>query len=191
MQGPKRALLTLAVLGATVGPLLDGLHTHSGATWYPHPQLWLAEWWVVPLFCGAAVAIGGGRLLTERFLPTRAPTPRQAALSMALFVVGYALSGFWPIGELPMATLLLAFFAVSWAATDRSALGLAAAALTGLGGWLVEHTLVHAGFFFHRDPGRAGVALGIPPLYFCAASALGTLAKQLAGQDPKLKPTTS
>src|SRR5947207_2046852 len=100
----------LGGLGATAGPLLDATHTHSGATRYPHPQLFLAEWWVVPLFCAAALAIGLGRLGAERVLPTRVPTTTQVAGAMALFVAGYSLSGFLPWSEAQVAAFLAALF---------------------------------------------------------------------------------
>ena len=41
-----RPALWLLLIGATVGPVLDGLHTFSGMTWYPHPQWLRSVWWV-------------------------------------------------------------------------------------------------------------------------------------------------
>lgn len=180
----------LAFLGAVAGPVVDGLHTWSGAIWYPNPQFLRSVWWVSPLFCGAALSIGLGRLLGERLLPTRPATTRDTTVAMATFLVAYALSGFVQPGEGVMAVVLAVMFATAWWVTDRSLLALGAAALTGFGGWLVEHTLVKAGLFFHRDTGLDGVALWIPSLYCSAALALGALAKSLA-QPPKRQPTSS
>lgn len=47
-------------------------------------------------------------------------------------------------------------------------------------GWVVEHTLVGRGLFFHKDTALDGVALWIPPLYFLAAFAIGQLARRFA-----------
>lgn len=180
----KRAALALALLGATAGPLLDGLHTWSGATWYPGAQWLKSVWWCPPLFSFAAVAIGLGRLVTERLLrvPLTPPGARVVTVSMTLFVVAYAFSGFSTLGETVKAAVLLISFVVAWWRLDATRASLLGAAGAGFGGWLVEHTLVGAGLFFHRDTRLDGVALWIPPLYFLAALAIGAVAKQLAAQ---------
>ncbi len=181
-----RAALWLTFLGGTVGPALDGLHTFSGATWYPHPQLLRSVWWCPPLFAFAGLSIGLGRLLWERVLER--PGPRQswsAVLSvMGLFVVTYAASGFLPISEVARTVVLLAAFAVAWGVWDRTALGVASALTTGPGGWLVEHTLVGKGLFFHRETTLDGIALWLPCLYFTAAIAVGALARKIAEPRP-------
>lgn len=178
-----RVVGVLALLGATAGPLLDGLHVWSGMTRYAAPQ-WLGSvWWCPPLFAFAAVAIGGGRLVLERYARGgEAPTARDAALTMAAFVVAYAMSAFLPVSEVTRAMVLLALFVIVWWRFDRSAVALGAAVAAGAGGWLVEHTLVGEGLFFHRDTLLDGVALWIPPLYFLAALAIGTLARRLHRQ---------
>ena len=103
-----RATLWLALIGATVGPMLDGLHTFSGAT------------------------------------------------------------------------LLTLCFVGAWLAWDRTPLGIACAVAAGAAGWLVEHTLVGEGLFFHRETTLDGLALWLPPLYFSAALAIGALARKLS-----------
>jgi hypothetical protein len=177
-QGLGRTLAALAVLGLGVGPILDGLHTWSGATWYPAAQLLRSVWWCPPLFCFAAVAIGLGRLLTERLIDRRSPrpAPRTVAASMSTFVLAYAATGFLPASEGGKALLLLLAAAVVWWALDRTLAGVLGALGAGLGGWLVEHTLVGLGLFFHREVMLDGVALWIPPLYFLGAFAIGHVA---------------
>ncbi|MFT3712686.1 MAG: hypothetical protein QM817_33975 [Archangium sp.] len=173
----------LAFLGATAGPLLDGLHTWSGATWYPDAQFLKSVWWCPPLFCGAALAIGLGRLLTERVMKVEpaAPGARVVTLTMSAFVVAYALSGFLTaLSETGRAVLLLAMAVALWAAVDRTLVAVLSMLSAGAGGWIVEHTLVGKGLFFHRDVLLDGVALWIPPLYFIAALAIGAVARQLA-----------
>lgn len=178
----------LALLGATVGPLLDGLHTWSGATWYPDAQFLKSVWWCPPLFCAAAVAIGLSRLLTERLLKveSQAPGARAVALSMSAFVIVYAASGFLPVSEVARAVLLLGVAVAVWVTLDRSLVAVLSMLGAGAGGWLVEHTLVGKGLFFHRDVSLDGVALWIPPLYFTAALAIGAVARQLAAPQGRL-----
>ncbi|MBL8909838.1 MAG: hypothetical protein JNM17_03945 [Archangium sp.] len=180
-----RPVALLAFLGATVGPALDGLHTYSGATWYPDAQFLKSVWWCPPLFCAAGVAIGLGRLLTERVMKveTHAPGGRAVAVTMGAFVVAYAASGFLPVSEVARAVLLLMGAVALWAAFDRTLAAVLCMASAGAGGWLVEHTLVGRGLFFHREVFLDGVALWIPPLYFTAALAIGAVARQVAVRE--------
>lgn len=172
----------LLLVGATVGPVLDALHTSSGATRYATPQFLESVWWCPPLFAAAAVSIGLGRLLTERLLrvPLEDPGLGKASLSMGCFVVGYAASGFLPASQTVKATLLLGCAVFVFVRLDRSVAAALGALGAGLGGWLVEHTLVGNGLFFHRDTMLDGVPLWLPPLYFLAAFAIGHLARRLA-----------
>ena len=177
-----RTALILLLIGATVGPILDGLHTFSGATWYAAAQFLKSVWWCPPLFAGAALSIGLGRLITERLLgvPLKDPGMRTAALSMTTFVVAYAISAHLPASELIKALLLLSLALVVFVTLDSSRQAALGALSAGLGGWLVEHTLVGQGLFFHRDTMLDGIPLWLPPLYFLAAFAIGHLARRIA-----------
>ena len=129
-------------VGATAGPILDGLHTFSGTIWYASPQFLKATWWVPPLFALAALAIGMGRLSTDHFLGTlEDPGARKASLTMGAFVIAYALSAFLPASEVIKAGLLLVFAAVVFVRLDPSRGAAISALSAGLGGWVVEHTL--------------------------------------------------
>lgn len=177
-----RAALVLLLMGGTVGPVLDGLHTFSGATWYAVPQLFKSVWWCPPLFAAAALSIGLGRLATEKALgvPLIDPGARTAALSMAAFVTAYVGSAFLPVSEVTKAVLLLVLATVVFVRLDLSRPAALGALSAGFGGWLVEHTLVERGLFFHRDTMLDGIPLWLPPLYFTAALAIGHLARRLA-----------
>jgi hypothetical protein len=180
-----RAGLWLAVLGATLGPALDGLHTWSNSLWYTHPQFLRSVWWCPPLFAGAALAIGLGRLLTERTLgvPFVAPTPKTMLVNIGFFVVAYALSGFLPMDEVGRTVVVSVVAVTQFALYERSLVAALCCAAAAFGGWLVEHTLVHAGLFTHLHTALDGIALWIPPLYCCAAMGIGSLAKWLAAPE--------
>src|SRR5882762_467680 len=119
-QSYAQTAFWLLLIGATIGPVLDGFHTFTGTTWYPNPQFLRAVWWVPPLFAFAGVAIGMPRLFIEQQLEGQ-PTPisRNTALwKMALFIIGYALSGFLPVAWWLKLVVLLAFFIASLFPTD-------------------------------------------------------------------------
>ena len=181
-----RATLWLVIIGATLGPVLDGLHTFSGATWYPQAQWMRSVWWCPPMFAAAAVVIGMSRVLWERGLKRPGPSLSwgQVLSAMGVFIACYAASGFLPVGEAARATLLAACFVAGWVAWDRTGLGAACALATALGGWFVEHTLVGWGLFFHRETTLDGIALWIPALYSLAALAVGALARRLSDLPP-------
>jgi hypothetical protein len=186
----QRAGLWLALLGATVGSALDGIHTWTGTTWYPHPFLLRTAVWT-PLIFGAAGLMGLGRPAIEQRLGRKGPAPSVAIAigSFGLFVVAYFASGLMPGSDLPKSAVLALIFGASWALFDRSGLGLALAAAAALGGVIVEATLVHFGAFFHRDAELFGVPAWLPWLYATASIALGILGKRLtAGSSAALRP---
>ena len=121
----------------------------------------------------------------RRLLRPLADRPALAAGCAALFVGCYAASGFLPVSEAARTALLTLAFLGAWLAWDRSALGIASALAAGAAGWLVEHTLVGQGLFFHRETTLDGIALWLPALYFTAALSIGALARRLAsGEEP-------
>jgi hypothetical protein len=99
---------------------------------------------------------------------------------MGAFVIGYAASGFLPAPEVVKALLLFLLALVVFMTLDPSLPAALGALGAGLGGWLVEHTLVGQKLFFHRETILDGIPLWLPPLYFLGALAIGHLARRLA-----------
>src|SRR2546426_1142779 len=95
-----RAAVILFALGASVGSLLDAIHTHTQTTVYAHPWVFRMAWWTPFLFGGAAVSIGLGRTLLEaRFMPaTQALSRRSVLANQVVFGFAYLLSGILPGG---------------------------------------------------------------------------------------------
>jgi len=185
-----RAAGVLAVLGATVGTALDGLHTHTGTTWYPQPDFWRASIWVPPLFAAAALGIGLGRPFLERRLGLSPPAPSLAVTGggMAVFVLCYAMSAFWPGSTVLKFAALALLAAASGHFFDRSALGLGCMLGVALAGCGTEMALVHRGAFFHRDTEFFGVPAWLPMLYACASVALGNLGRRLTSRSSRGSP---
>lgn len=179
-----RGAVVLALLGATLGSALDGLHTHFGKTAYTHPVVWRMAWWVPLVFAGA-FALGLARPLLERILGAAGPMPTRGgvAASLGAFVAAYVVSVLplpWPA----VAGLILVLFALSWRLFDGSPAGLAVALAASFGGPAVESFLVGRGLFVHFQVLAFGVPGWLPCLYLVAGVALTTLAKRLVdGED--------
>ena len=134
-------LAGMALLGATIGVLLDGIHTHVGATSYTHPAMWNMAWWA-PLVYAAAFAMGLLRPLLERPLGNVTPPPSRPGMLVALapFVAAYWLTVAplpWPV----IAAAPLALFAAAWARLDRTPVVLGIAVAAAVGGPAIESFL--------------------------------------------------
>ena len=180
---PGRALLPLWLLGATLGSALDAIHTHFGATTYPHPVFFGMAWWT-PLLFGSAFAIGALRPLLDLWLAepgATAPRPRawQLGVTWAAFISAY-FSSVLPLAWGPISVLLSLYFVIGWLACGRDRASLAIALLAALLGPAFEGLLVSQGAFVHLTDTRFGLPGWLPFLYLNAAVALTTLARFLS-----------
>lgn len=180
---PGRALLPLWLLGATLGSALDAIHTHFGATTYPHPVFFGMAWWT-PLLFGSAFAIGALRPLLDVWLAepgAMAPRPRtwQLGVTWAAFISAY-FSSVLPLSWEPISALLTLYFVIGWLACGRDRPSLAIALLAALLGPAFEGLLVSQGAFVHLTDTRFGLPGWLPFLYLNAAVALTTLARFLS-----------
>jgi len=175
------ASLVLLLLGATLGTALDGIHTHTGTTAYPHPWWFRSAPWVPPLFAAAALSIGLARPLWERWLGRASALPSLPSTlgATGLFICAYFLSGLLPGGALVRGLVLILIAAAIWWSCDRTRLGVGLALGTAVIGTTVESGLVHAGAFSYLHPDYAGVAGWLPCLYLCAQPAVGAMGKRL------------
>src|SRR5262245_8251261 len=96
---PRRVLI-LALLGATVGPLLDRAHAATGCIAYDSEVTALGvPWWVSLVYTGAALGIGLSHPAFDPVLrrPTRvAPTPARIALAFAAMAALWVATGALP-----------------------------------------------------------------------------------------------
>ena len=174
-------------VGATLGPVLDLLHSHFGALSYPHPVFAGTAGWVPLLYCGAYATGIARPLLSQGEAP---PAGWKVALGMGLFVLAYALT----VAPWPLAVRWLGARAPSsrWPGGWRSTpWGLLVAGVGALGGPAVEITLVHAGAFVHHEVFLFGVPAWLPLLYLTAAVGLGGLAGRWLAAPGRLAPRVS
>lgn len=169
--------MILALLGATVGTVLDGFHTWSGTTSYPSPVFLKAAWWV-PLLFGVAFASLGSLFSILRARDRRpAPSPRAALLGFVAFAALYFASGFLPAPNAVKLAVLLGGGAAAWWLVDRSPAAILTGIAAAIAGPLTEITLVHIGAFSHLQPDFAGIPMWLPALYFASGPAGGPFAR--------------
>lgn len=177
----------LVLLGAILGPLLDRAHAWTGAIAYDTPVTALGvPWWVTLVYVGAALGIG----LTHPAFDALLRRPRKVALGPVSIALGFAgmvvlwiASGLIPASNAVIALVLAAGAGVMLAAFDRTWQGVALALGTGLGGVVVEATLVRIGLFHHRSPDFLGLPVWLPCVYFGGSVAIGNLARYWADRE--------
>lgn len=177
-----RRAIQLALLGATLGPLLDLAHARTGAIAYDTAVTALGvPWWVTLVYTGAALGIG----LTHPALDRWMKRPQRVALSNGNLVIGFVgmavlwvASGLLPGSSWAVTAVLLAGATGLFVALDRTWQGAVMALATGAGGVIVETTLVHLGLFHHRSPDVIGLPIWLPCLYFGGSVAIGNLGRR-------------
>jgi phosphatidylglycerophosphate synthase len=177
-----RAALILAVLGATLGPVLDYLHVVTGAIRYL-PPVRFVPWWVPLLYTGAALVIGLSHPLADALILPRARpplTPARLAAGFAAFCAVWFASGALPLSSAIVAAILAPVSLALWGWLDGTWQGLVQAAATAAGGCAVEMVLSGAGLFSHTHPDVLGVALWLPWIYVAASVGVGNVGRWLA-----------
>src|SRR5450759_2482157 len=123
--GPRATLgaaLVLALLGASLGPVLDYAHVVTGAIRYPPPARGL-PWWVPLLYAGAALVIGLSHPAGDGPLGRRARLPLtrgRVAAGFAGFCAVWLASGALPLSSAVVAAILAPASLGLWWWLDRS-----------------------------------------------------------------------
>lgn len=181
----------LFVFGGVLGTIFDGFHTHSGTDAYYHPQFFMTEWWVLPQFGLAAVAIAHSHLTFDRVLQ-RDPqlfSWRHILAMLVLFGIQYFVSGFLKI-DVASKTIVLGLFAFAiWVAFEGTLSGLVIALATAGVGCVIEILLIKFGKFYYvlSDIGTDvyGIPLWLPALYVSGSVVVGNLARRLFWRRPR------
>ncbi len=176
-RGRHEARVVLGCSGRLGGHALDALHVVTGVLTYRNPMLGLQDWWAVPLFVGAGLALGLGHrhaaipLSRAQTLP---PTNlRSALLGFGALVFCYGSSGLlqsWPLADLIV--YLSIFMGAVYFVDDRARPTLLVHAVgAALLGPAVEIYISSTGAFSYVHPDVFGVAYWLPGIYVNAPSA--------------------
>lgn len=176
-----RASVILLFIGAIIGPLLDGTHSHTDTLRYTTPVFWLMAWWTPLVFAFGSLATGLSYPLMEKIL--KRPTPRlplsRVLLANALFYLSYILSAYLPLDVVGKTTTLTILWIISWLACDRTLIGIALSLTAAICGPLFESFLSQNELFHYTNPDFLGVPAWLPALYAVAAIGNGYLGKML------------
>jgi hypothetical protein len=184
-----RALALLLLFGATVGSLLDAMHTFGGATQYTHPFVLQTAWWVPLLF---ASAYGfGGFIYAVGYDKLRGRGPLRSwselALGLVVFAALYAISAFAPLSNVCKMIALAAGAVGLWAWLDRTVVGVFLTCVAGLFGPVTEVLLSHAELFRHLRPDFLGIPVWLPALYLATGPSFGQFARRVRATDTLIR----
>jgi len=176
-----RPLALLFLVGATVGPVLDGFHTHSGTLAYPDPWIYRMAFWVPLLFGTAVMQIATSHVQMDAFLkrPGRLLSWVSVLVGIATFVAAYFLSGFWQVDSLILSGVLGAIAIGIWFGFDRTWQGVLLAILTAIIGTAFESFLIRLGAFYYLAPDFVGVPYWLFFLYLSASVTVGNLGRKI------------
>ena len=182
--------LLLFLLGATLGPVCDGFHTHSDTLSYPDPWIFKSATFVPFLFGSAVVLISWSHLHLDSLYGQNSPrvTVEQTLLGMGLFVAAYFSSGFLEVSEVTKFVVLGFWAYAGWRLLDGRIIGMVEALGTALFGTMVEVALVFFDVFsYHADHSQMfGVPIWLPWLYILASVGVGNLARHMHLDQKKL-----
>ncbi|MFT3765402.1 MAG: hypothetical protein QM820_07805 [Minicystis sp.] len=181
MKPPMRAVIILALLGASLGPVLDYAHVVTGAIRYP-PPVRFVPWWVPLLYLGASLAIGLSHPAADGMLGRPAPpllTRGRLAAGFLGFCAIWFASGALHFSSAIVAAILAPASLALWWWLDGTGQGLVQGATTALGGCAVEIGLSRVGLFSHTHQDVLGIAWWLPWIYVAASVGLGNIGRWL------------
>lgn len=180
-------LIFFAIVGATMGTLLDAVHVWTGTAGYRGvamvPVLNVA-WYVPPEFAVAGMVVGMLRPeLDEELSRPRSDLPGWQVLAGMLFLCAVwgssGLLGRAGLSNTQITAILTPTAAAGWVAFDRTRQGVIAAILTAVVGVGVESALVQTGTYYYTRPDFLGVPSWLPSVYLTACGAVGNLGRFL------------
>lgn len=175
------ASFQLFLIGALLGAICDGFHTHSGTTFYPEPLILKMAWWVPVLFGSAALTIGLTHVLGDRLLkrPNKNVSWPSVITGLLLFIALYYISGFLRTDWQTKLLVLGIGNSILWLLYDRTWQGSFLALGTALVGCYVEIYLSQQGLFSYTHPHIWGIPYWLPFLYVGASVTVGNLARKI------------
>ncbi len=173
-------IFLLALPGAAIATVCDGIHVHTRTLSYPDPLLFGQAWWVFPGFLLVFLFMGHAYQFIARRLPDGIPVrqstskgnPREVVEAAAAFAFVYLLSGYGNFDPVLLSVVFYCAFAVRWLFSyDRGWLFLLAV-LMAFGGMAAEGAMSAAGLVTYRHVDLFYVPFWLGGLYLHGAFAL-------------------
>lgn len=181
----KLGLLKVALVGATLGSVMDAFHTYGGATSYPEPVLLRAAWWTPLIFAIAYLSIALVYVPMQWLFKSPLPNGKQQFGGVVFFAGLYFASGFLPF-ENPAKVLVLLTGALGlFAFVDRSRAAIVCGVAGAFIGPATEIILTKLGLFAHLQPDFLRIPMWLPSLYFASGPGLGGFLAHLATKQAK------
>lgn len=173
-----RRTVWLVVFGATVGALLDYLHTDGGTIVYPEGT---NHWRGIATF--AVVYSIGGILFTliNRFWGNKqTPVPYEHSYpTVWIFCALYAFTAYLDHHTVTTFALLLGASLAMWYYQDRTLVGLAASIVSAFVGGAVESSLSHLGTMSYTSQDYAYLPVWLPAVYFASGTSWGQVCRRV------------
>ena len=172
----------LFIIGAVLGSLCDGLHTHSETLVYANPWLLKMAWWTPLLFGGAVVAIGLAPFKTRQWFRNNSGilSWKKMMILILFFVTIYVASGFLPANNFQKLILLGIASGSLWFFYERTLEGIVRGMMVAIIGCSIEIILITQGAFHYNHPDILGIPVWLPCLYFCGSVVIGHLGIRLS-----------
>ena len=173
----SRGVVILALIGAAVATLCDGIHVYTGTLAYPEHNWFGQPWWVFPNFFVVFVAMALVYRLLSGVMPGTAASTRPGDLrafieTLTLFALVYILSGFGNRDPLALCLVFYISFALRWLVTYDRGFMLVLSVLMAIGGMVGEGLLTKMDMVHYREPDIFGVPWWLGGLYMHGAFAL-------------------
>lgn len=175
-----RGIIILALTGAAVATVCDGVHVYTQTLSYTHPFWFGQPWWVYPNFVLVFIFMAAGYLFMTNRVPARVAVQKSAAPGSARaltetvvsFALVYLLSGFGHDAPVFLSVIFYGTFAARWLFTyDRPWL-LLIAVVMAFGGMFAEGAVAVAGLMQYRTVNVFHVPFWLGGLYVHGAFAL-------------------
>jgi MFS family permease len=181
--------LIFFILGAILGPLCDGFHSHQGILYYPKVWEFKMAWWVPFLFGGATLSIAYSHTHLDLIFFKKIKTLPWNLTYLALlsFIGMYFLSSILNFSTLINSVLLYSLAILCWFLFNRTLFGFIIALLTAITGSLVEISLIYTENFFYFDQYShfLGIPYWLPALYIAASIGVGAFGRKVCSIDFK------
>lgn len=173
-------IFLLALLGAALTTVCDGVHVYTQTLSYPDPFLFGQAWWVYPGFVAAFLFMSLLYVLVVERLPDAVSrqdsispgNARELTEALVTFAFVYVLSGFGNFEPVFLSVIFYGTFVVRWVLTyDRFWLFILSI-MMATGGMSTEGLLASAGLVTYRHVDIFHVPLWLGGLYVHGAFAL-------------------